>query len=68
MNKYLIKHWAVSPRTFKKTHLIETIVDAYDPTHARLVVDRHPDLIHSVQRIPEQQINIQININIITPN
>jgi hypothetical protein len=68
MNKYIIKHWAVSHKTFKKTHLIETIVDAYDPTHARLVLDRHPDLIHSITRIMDQPINIQININIITPN
>jgi len=60
MKKYIIKHWAVSSRTFRKTHIMETIVDAYDEQHARLVIDRHPDLIVSVKRVPDFEINIQI--------
>jgi|APGre2960657373_1045057.scaffolds.fasta_scaffold330075_2 hypothetical protein len=53
MKKYIVTHWIVSHVTFRKSHLIQTIVDAYDVDHARLKIDRHPDVIQSIKLMPE---------------
>ena len=50
LTKYEVTFYNVNPVTFKRVKCVQ-IVQAYDVTHAKQIIDRHPSLIKSVKML-----------------